>query len=318
VRLGVIRNPRSTADRRGGAESWDAVVRHPEIAGFAAPETTEALAMALSLFHERGIDCIAVSGGDGTVSEVLSAVFATNPGWRPKLAILRSGKTNLIAYDVGAARPGGAGALALADLAQSGLPMRAETRPVLRVEGGPGADVPRFGFFLGAGAFTRASDLAQVEAHAYGLNEGAAILWTLGSMVGRSLLGLGEKEPPAVLASCPADAPESGPRYLVIATTLNRLALGLNPFWGGGTGPLRYTDIAAPPRGLAAAIIPVLRGRPRRWMIEAGYRSGVTAALSLRLTARLTLDGEPFRPGPDGEVRITAADSVTFLAPTSP
>jgi len=317
MRLGVIRNPRSTADRRSAGNGWDAVARHPQIAGFAEPETTEALGAALRMFQARGVDCIAVSGGDGTLSDVLSALFEGMPGWRPAFAIVRSGKTNLIAHDVGAAPPGGPGTLALAQMAETGRLTRVETRPVLKVEGGPGAGMPRWGFFLGAGAFTRASDLAQVEAHAYGLNEGAAILWTVGSMVGRSLIGAAEKHPPAVMASCPGDAPESGPRYLVIATTLKTLALGLSPFWGSGAGPIRYTDIAAPPRRLAAAIIPVLRGRPRPWMTEAGsYRSGATVSLRLRLNGKLTLDGEPFLPGPDGEARITAAETVTFLAPS--
>ena len=315
MRLGLIRNPLSRANRRDRAD-WDAVTAHPQIAGFVEPKTSEELHDSLKILHAREVQCLAVSGGDGTLSDVLSALAHAVPGWRPPFAILRSGKTNLIAHDVGAAPHGVRGALALADAARTGDLTRRKTRRVLKVESDEGGSATRYGFFLGAGAFTRASNLAQVQAHAMGLNEGAAILWTLGSMIGRNLPGGHEtKEPCAIAASQPAGAPESGARYLVIATTLDRIALGLKPFWGNGSGPIRYTEVPAAANRLAHALVPVLRGRPKPWMSDAGYRSGSTTALRLQLEGVVTLDGEPFQPSPNGAVRITADDTVTFLAP---
>ena len=315
MRLGLIRNPLSRANRRDRAD-WTALTAHPQIAGLAEPKTREELHDSLKVLHAREVQCLIVSGGDGTLSDVLSALFHAVPGWRPAFAILRSGKTNLIAHDVGAAPHGVRSALTLADAARNGGFTHRKTRPVLKVESDEGGSATRFGFFLGAGAFTRASDLAQVQAHAMGLNEGAAILWTLGSMIGRNLPGGHEtKESSAIAASQPAGAPESDARYLVIATTLGRIPLGLKPFWGNGSGPIRYTEVPAESNRLAQALIPVLRGRPKPWMSDAGYRSGSTTALRLRLEGVVTLDGEPFRPSSNGDVRITADDTVTFVAP---
>ena len=65
----------------------------------ANPDDVEA---ALSEFAGRGVDTIAISGGDGTVSAVLNTIFARNPfPRRPFLAVLRGGTANMTARDIG-------------------------------------------------------------------------------------------------------------------------------------------------------------------------------------------------------------------------
>ena len=57
---------------------------------------------ALREMAERGVDTVAISGGDGTVNAVLNTVFGRSPFPRlPLLAVLRGGTANMTARDIG-------------------------------------------------------------------------------------------------------------------------------------------------------------------------------------------------------------------------
>jgi hypothetical protein len=113
----------------------------------------------------------------------------------------------------------------------------------------------------------------------------------------------------------PDDRPAlAGHRFLLLATSLDRLMLGLWPFWGEGAGPVRWLDVAAPPKRLAAALWAARQGRPGPWMPAAGYRSGRADRLAIRLRTPFVLDGEVFEPGPDGLV-LSAPGQVAFVTP---
>jgi hypothetical protein len=106
----------------------------------------------------------------------------------------------------------------------------------------------------------------------------------------------------------------AGRHFLTLATTLDRMTLGIMPFWGGGAGPVRWLDVAAPPRRPVAALLPTLRGRPRRWMLEGGYASGRASRVAVDLARPFVLDGELFEPGRGG-VELSADQTVGFVAP---
>jgi hypothetical protein len=100
---------------------------------------------------------------------------------------------------------------------------------------------------------------------------------------------------------------------LFLATTLERLMLGLKPFWGEGNGGVRYTSVGFPPRSLWRALLPVIRGRPRPWMAARGYDSGRTRECRLSLQCPIVFDGEIFTPEPGTPVTLRADRRVTFL-----
>jgi hypothetical protein len=108
---------------------------------------------------------------------------------------------------------------------------------------------------------------------------------------------------------------KTGPRFLFLATTLDRLMMDLWPFWGEGAGGLKFLDIEAPPKWLSRALLPALKGRPKPWMHDAGYQSGVVEDLEVTLEGRFVLDGEFYRPGPNGKLRLEAGPPVEFLVP---
>ncbi|WP_114391932.1 diacylglycerol kinase family protein [Oleisolibacter albus] len=318
IRVGLIRNPRSQRNKRGGG---DMRTQAAALLGyyFAEPATPAELAEVLADFarHEVGIICI--DGGDGTVREVLTALPAAYGGELPKLAILASGKTNLIAADVGSPGHGLEGFGRLVDDARKGfLGSHLQRRPLLEISWPDGSHETIRGMFMGAGAFTRATDLANSSIHARGLYNNAAVVLTMANVLGSALLGRdrdGWLDGEPMTVSDGRDNGRDGNRFIFLATTLHRLVMGLWPFWGEGNGALRYLDVAAHPTRLTAALAPVLRGKPTPWMLADGYRSGVAERLTLGLSAPFIMDGERFEPGPGGTIHLDAGPVVDFVIP---
>jgi len=310
-RIGIVTNPLSRALRQGRHPLGAAAAGLPR----AAPATPGALRDALSAFAADGVDLLAVQGGDGTLREVLTALphaFGDTP---PAIALLATGNTNLAARVLGGAGPGEAGLAALRRAAEDGR-LRPRPVPVLEVAR-PGLDAPPMrGFLLGAGAFTAAKRLADGRLHRGGIHEGLAVLLALAGTAARALAQRGHPLRLGSEMALSVDGGEAraGRRFLVLATPLDRLMLGLWPFWERGEGPLRWLDVAAPPQRLAAALLAARRGRPRPWMPEAGYASGRARQVALRLDVPFVLDGELFEPGPEG-LLLSAAATVPFVAP---
>ena len=101
LRIGVISNPLSDGNRKGlqSVERMLAGCGRPLHRRAVVPEEVKA---AIGDFAARGINLVAVNGGDGTIHAVLTALFnAEWPDGRPFLALLRAGGTSMIARDVG-------------------------------------------------------------------------------------------------------------------------------------------------------------------------------------------------------------------------
>lgn len=310
-RIGLLVNPGSHANR-GGRNRLDAVLaRHPEIA--ATAPTADALMDTLRSFARAGIDLVVVSGGDGTLRDVLSALPHAYGGALPDLAILAAGNTNLAARALGSPGHGSHALERLLSAAARGR-LRRSRCPVLEVSWpGDPERLPVRGLFFGAAGFTEGKRLADRAVHERGFHRGLAVGLAVAATVLRALAGSG-----TLLRGMPMQVgvdggnPAPGPRFMVLATTLDRLMLGLWPFWGDGDGPLRWLDVTAPPQRLAVALPAILLRRPRRWMTQAGYRSGQSSHMRVRLARPFMLDGEAFDPGSDG-ILLSVPESVTFV-----
>lgn len=330
-RPGVVGNPRSRANR---ADAGAAVRARAAGLPYAEPDTPDALLDALRGFAREGVDLVVVNGGDGTLREVLTALphaYAAPPA----VAVLAAGKVNLAARVLGSAGRGPAALGRLLDAAARGA-LRARECPVLDVErldaerpgdgppdggapdGGPpnagwGRAAPLRGLLLGAAAFAEGNRLAEAQVHRRGVHGAAAVGLTVAALVARALLGGQDPGTPMRVIADGAPLPE-GRRALLLASTLDRLVGGVRPFWGGGTGPVRWLDVAAPARRVPAAVLAALRGRHGAWLAGAGYRSGRAGRVRVLLDRPFVLDGERFDPGPGG-ILLSAPGRVAFVAP---
>ena len=145
--IGVVLNPHARANRRAGdrlqlfteAVGNDGVVRQ-------TGSLVELEQLACEL-RERGIDILAVCGGDGSFFRALSAVvhaYGTAP--LPQFLPLRAGSMNTIARSVGCRRGSPERVLrqTVADY-RAGRPLEVTERHLLQVNG------EHFGFMIGAG-----------------------------------------------------------------------------------------------------------------------------------------------------------------------
>lgn len=268
---------------------------------------------ALAVFEREGVGLLVVNGGDGTLQRTLTRILAPQPRrWLPLVAPLRGGRTNTSALSLGAQGDPGRGLAAILEAVGSGaIAERVHERPVMRAD--LGSEGVQHGMFFGAGMLYEAIRLTHSsfpEGRAQG-HLGASL--TTAALVARGILGRygGVLSPSKVQVAIDGVPVQPQEFLMVMATTLDRLFLRMCPFWGEEDGPLRFSTIAARPRGLRN-IFRVLGGRPPSTPDE-GYISHNVAAVELRLDGGLTVDGELFGPEPGRSVALGAPDRVRFV-----
>lgn len=311
--IGVISNPHSHRNRRGLQAVRDVLARdgsvlHDEI------EDMAALPAALDGFAEREVDLVVVNAGDGTVQAVMTHMLNSGGfGAEPALAVLPAGRTNLIAHGVGLeGRPVDGLARLLARRA-AGVPLEQISHAVLSLRLGADA-VPTHGMFLGSAAFYHGTMQGRETFHPMGAAGRAVVGLSLGLVVLRALFGGGGiMRGDAMTMDIDGEPGAEQDYFIVLATTLERLMLGLDPFWGGGTGVLRFTTARFPPPRLGRALLPMLRGRPRPWMAPAGYASRRVDRLAIRTACPMVFDGQIVTPDPAVPVILGGDRRVAFL-----
>lgn len=314
-KIGVIYNPKSAANL--GKEPLRAIG-----VPCGQPTTRDELTSVLRGFARAEVNIVTVSGGDGTIREVLTAIpEAYGDQAHPAIAILAAGRTDLIAGEVGSSGRRDELARLLASAKSSEL--RRTRRPVMRFEGlmdAEGREVTPRGMLMGGAAFSYGTELCQKEVHADGTSHSAAIAVTLARVLGRIAFrgdpdGLLKGEPLAMSIDGAPDTlgPNAYRSLLIISTLRQRLVLGRPPFYGEyREDQLQYVEVDAPAKGLARAMGSMALGKP--WLAGPGWRSGAANTLDFEMGRSVIIDGEVFRPI-DGRLRITTDPVVDFVAP---
>ncbi len=303
----LIHNPRSHQNLQR------ALTIPPELLA-ATPADHEQLRATLADFAQQGVDLLIVSGGDGTLREILGLLPSTFGERVPAFALIAAGNSNSVAIDVGATAPGPRALQAILDAVRSGRWSREVRRPPLAVCWPDGSRDTVYGFFMGAAALTRATQYEHENVHAGGR---LSVVFTLMATFAQCLRGDSDwLHGNWMSLGVDGDAPVEGKRFLFVATSLHRIMLRLWPFWDDAAGPFRYVEIDAHPPRLGSALLPLLFGKPTQWMRRSGaYRSRNASRLSLRLDSPLIIDGEAFAPDSNGRVEVDTAAPIRFLSP---
>ena len=110
-------------------------------------------------------------------------------------------------------------------------------------------------------------------------------------------------------------SPVEKSNLLVLISTLDRLFLGMRPYWGEEGGPLHYTAVGAKPRYLLRILPSLFRGRVNRYATaENGYLSNNVHEVKLEMDGDFTLDGELYDVE-QGSITIGSAGPFKFLYP---
>jgi hypothetical protein len=272
---------------------------------------------ALASLARQNVELLVVNGGDGTLQYTLTQMLTTDdfPSI-PMVAPLRGGRTNMTAMDLGAHRNPVKGLRNLLEDVKAGqIEDRFVDRPLLRVETLLDRRI-HYGFFFGAGMIHRAIDLTH-NLFPKGKSQGSfgAGLVTAGLIL-RSIAKRsdGVLTPDKAQIMLDDQLVADGEFMLIIASSLQRLFLGMNPFWGIEKAPVRFTALAGGCERIAAAAPGILRGKPSSFVQSAaGYTSRNVEVAELRLDAGFTVDGETIQPRSGEIVRISGDRRIRFV-----
>lgn len=321
-RFALIHNSRSRRNLKADGRYLDCARR---ILGplFFSPDSQGALHDVIEDLARQDVGCLVIDGGDGTVGNVLSALYASSyPKDRlPMIAVLPSGNTNLIAADVGFGLRGEEALQRLQDRAQSGRLVSDVKQRQPLVVSWPGKErAPVLGFFGGLGAFTRGIEIAHSPAILKNYAHDTAVFITLAETL-RQIITPRLRQSwldgtPVGLSLNGGDA-EAHNRFLFLCTGLQCLPHGLWPFWraeGLADEGISYLDVAANPQKLLRALWSLLRGRSPAWLrADPSYVSGSVQRLVLNTEQSFVLDGEVLETGPAHSLEISAGPILSFL-----
>lgn len=316
MRVGLLNNLRAGRSQAQVGRVLALLRRYPEVV-HVETDSARLLPEALAEFTRCEVDLLVLHGGDGTLQYALTELL-TNPehaGVR-LIAPLRGGRTNMTALDLGTQRDPVAALEGILEAARLGhLPERYVQRPVLRVRSNRRSG-EQYGMFFGAGLLRRAIEFTH-RVFPKGRNHG---VWGVGLVTGTLLTRMATRPTEGMLTPDKIDIHVDGlpvagaEHYLAFATTLRRLFLRIDPFWGTGPGDVRFTSVASTVRRLAWCAPSVLRGRPGRWVTrENGYTSANARRLELRMACGYTVDGELFDPLPDEVVTVEADQRIRLV-----
>ena len=316
MKIGVLNNLRAGQSGKTVSRVLALLNAYPDVM-HVETDRAGALPEALAEFARNRIDLLVVNGGDGTLQHALTEILGGDEFEQiPMIAPLRGGRTNMTALDLGAQRDPVKGLASVLEAARTRrLAERMVRRPVLKVAYQRGFAV-QYGMFFGAGMIHRAIALTH-RLFPKGRNHGVLGPGLVtGSLIVKTVLRprSGVLAPDKVQMLLDGESVPQGEFRLVIASSLNRLFLRMNPFWGEGPGPVRFTCAASGSQHFPKVALGILRGRPKPLVnTDNGYTSKNVQRAEMRFDCGFTVDGEIFAPRSVETVTLTGDRRVTFV-----
>jgi diacylglycerol kinase (ATP) len=314
-KVGVIINPKSGRGNGKGVALANALSANTSIRIGMLREFTE-LGSILLRFAEGGVEEIYISSGDGTI-QAIQTLIAEKKFFAelPKLCLLPHGTTNMTAADLGFRyRSIDAQAAFIQGSARDDL----RARPTLRILNARDGFI-RHGMFLGTGAVADATIYCQRALN----DKGVKGSWATFSVLASAALKTAFLKPnladpnrfdrPYPITVRKGDGVVcDGQQLLVLCSTLDKLILSSNPFWGHKTGPVRVSVFPYPVPNVVRWILPVLYGSDRR-RGPPGAKSFSTDRFEIETSSLFVLDGEFFDGPVAGPLRIESGSVFTYI-----
>jgi hypothetical protein len=315
-KIGVLNNLRAGSREDRMSRVFEVLRRRPDVV-HVETESARVLSDALAELERQEIDVLVTNGGDGTLQYALTHLLADPRRVHvPAIAPMRGGRTNMTSIDLGADRNPARGLEQLLAAADAGrLGALAVSRPVLRVRSSC-RRTDQYGMFFGAGLIHRAIGVVHrvfPPGRSQGLlGAGVVTAALVSKMLFKPTQGI--LTPDKFSVRIDGRAIADAELYLLIASSLDRLFLRMNPFWGAGPGGVRLTAVSSQAERLSRAAVGILRGKPPSWVRSApGFASERAETAEIRMSCGFTVDGELFDPEPEERIEIRADRRVTFL-----
>ena len=317
-RIALLSNPKSTGNLAQLPRIREYCAEHPDIFHYEVEQASQIGEAMKSIARVRP-RVLVINGGDGTVQATLTELY--NGGHfgdaPPPVAVLPSGKTNLIALDLGARGDPIEALERLIELARTDLKPYTVARELIALRHGDGDDRPVIGMFLGGAGLADTMLYCRDKIYPLGLPTGLAHGLTAFALMAKWFLKakasfLPPDPTPLRVSVGKKESALSGQFSLLAVTTLEKLLLN-SELGGRRNGTLKLLAIEERPmsliRGLAASFAGKLGRSPVRGVhFEEAHEITIEGDSS-----RIILDGETFRAELGRPINLKPALPLSFV-----
>ena len=317
-RIALISNPRSTGNLAQLPRIRAFCAEHPDIFHYEV-ESADQIGEAMRITALVEPTVLAINGGDGTVQAVLTELH--NGGHfgneAPPVAVLPSGKTNLIALDLGAQGDPVKALEKLLAIARGDLSPYVVARELIALRHGGDDDRPVIGMFLGGAGLADTMLYCRDKIYPLGLPNGFAHVLTAIAFLMKVFLGMKADFLPPDPEPLQVSVHEKGNMFtgrfsLLAVTTLDKLLI-TNPFRGQSNGSLKLLAIEQRPSSMIGAIVAHLAGKLGRSYVRGVHFEEADGITIESESSSVILDGETFSAERGRPIHLRPAQPLSFV-----
>lgn len=316
-RIALISNPRSTGNIAQLPLIRAFCADHPNIFHYEVEEADQ-IGEAMRTIARIEPAVLAINGGDGTVQAVLTELH--NGGHfgatTPPVAVLPSGKTNLIALDLGARGDPVEALDKLLTIARADLAPHLVARELIALSGGETGITPVIGMFLGGAGLADIMLYCRERVYPLGLPNSVSHFITAVAVLLRQVFGLRASflppEPAMLSVQVRREGAITGRFAFLFVTTLEKLLLS-GEVGTHGRGPLKFVAVEQKPVSLLRAFFDSLIGRLGRTKLDGVHVEEADEISIEGDSSRVILDGETFRAGVGKPILLRPAQPLSFV-----
>ena len=316
-RIALLSNPRSTGNIAQLPRIRAFCAEHPDVFHYEV-EHAHQIGDAMRTIARVEPKLLVINGGDGTVQAALTELHNGGhfEGAAPPVAVLPSGKTNLIAMDLGIQGDPVQSLEKLIELARSDFSSSLVARELIALSYGENGDKPVIGMVLGGAGLADIMLYCRNRIYPLGLPNGISHIITAFAVVLRQVIGLKAKflppEPQHLRVSVRKDGAISGKFALLAVTTLEKLLLSGELGTSGG-GPLKFVAVEQRAGSLLGAFFASLRGKLGRTNLRGVHVEEADEISIEGDSSDVILDGETFRAETGRPIFLRPAAPLSFV-----
>ena len=317
-RVALLSNPKSTGNLAQLPRIREYCADHPDVFHYEV-EHAHQIGEAMKVIARIRPKVLAINGGDGTVQAALTELhngghFERDP---PPVAVLPSGKTNLIAIDLGARGDPIEALERLIELARTDIKPHTVDRELIALRHGEGEGRPVIGMFLGGAGLAETMLYCRDKIYPLGLPNGLAHVITAVAAIMKMVLRVKASFLPSDSQPLSVSLSQDGGRLsgrfsLLAVTTLEKLLLSTE-FSGRREGALRLIAIEEHPTSVVRAVAASIVGKLGRARVRGVHFEQADEIMIEGESSDVILDGETFRAEAGRPIRLQTAQPLSFV-----
>ncbi len=316
-RVALLSNPKSTGNIAQLSRVREYCAQHPDIFHYEV-ERVEQIGDAMKTIARIRPKVLVINGGDGTVQAALTEIYNGGHfgGSPPPVAVLPSGKTNLIAMDLGVQGDPIEALERLLDLAQADLSPHLVARELIALRHGAGTQNPVIGMFLGGAGLADTILYCRHKIYPLGLPNGLSHGLTAVAVLLRQMLRLKASFLPPVPTPLNvrfrSGGQLSGKFALLAVTTLEKFLLS-SKIESTRAGRLKMIAIEEGPSSVLRGFFASILGKIGRSKLSGVHFEEADEISIEGDSSSVILDGETFRAEIGRPIVLQTAQPLSFV-----